>query len=37
MAGRGFQKIGNLADAKELRKLNDQLYSYISQKPLFYN
>jgi|GEM_PF-6569142 len=26
MAGRGFQKIGSLADAKELRKLNDQLY-----------
>ena len=26
MAGRGFQKIGDLADAKELRKLNDQLY-----------
>lgn len=26
MAGRGFQKIGNTADAKELRKLNDQLY-----------
>ena len=26
MAGRGFQKIGSLDDAKELRKLNDQLY-----------